>query len=242
MQIPHPIEAVIFDLDGTLVQTEAVHCSAWLQVLAQRGFHYDEKWFEQWIGTADRFLAQGVIDEHQLSIPPRTLQKEKEALFHQLVVKKNQAFSGIEAGLQRLHAHVPLAIATNSAERDTFFVFQSTPINKYMQAVLTADHVEKLKPAPEMYLLAAQRLGVRPEGCLVMEDSPAGSEAAQKAGMYMIGLTSSQPKEKMTAVHEWWDQPQDGMKRIINLVEQVNQHAWVALSTIRFLDWPLVMP
>ncbi|MEL6970706.1 MAG: HAD family phosphatase [Bacteroidota bacterium] len=223
MQIPHPIEAVIFDLDGTLVRTEPVHCEAWLQILARRGFQYDEEWFEQWIGTADRFLAQSVIDEHKLTIPPRTLQKEKEMLFHELVVNENQAFPGIEAGLQSLQAHLPLAIATNSAERDTFFVFQSTPIRTYMQAVFTADDVQELKPAPEMYLLAARHLGVRPEACLVMEDSPAGSLAARRAGMYVIGLTSSQPKSKMTTAHEWWDRPQAGMERIVNLVEQVKQ-------------------
>ena len=225
MEIPYPIEAVIFDLDGTLVQTEPVHCQAWLQVLARRGCQYDEKWFEQWIGTADRFLAQSVIDEHKLTIPPRTLQKEKEVLFHQLVVRKNQTFPGIEAGLRRLHGRVPIAIATNSAERDTFFLFQTTPIQQYMEAVFTADDVRELKPAPEMYLMAANRLGARPEACLVMEDSPAGSLAARRAGMYVIGLTSSQPKAKMSSAHEWWSEPQQGMERIVSLVEQVKQRS-----------------
>ena len=86
MSLPKKIAAVIFDLDGTLVNTEPVHCQAWLSTLAQRGYHYDETWFEQWIGTADRFLAQGVIDEHQLSIAPRILQREKEHLFHPFII------------------------------------------------------------------------------------------------------------------------------------------------------------
>lgn len=220
MRLPHPIEAIIFDLDGTLVQTEPVHCSAWLQVLGRRGYMYDEAWFSQWIGTADRFLAQSVIEEHQLPIPARVLQKEKEVLFHQLVVRENQAFPGVEAALQQLYGMLPLAIATNSARRDTQFVFQSTPIARYMNAVLTADDVHELKPSPEMYLLAAGHLGVKPENCLVMEDSPAGSLAAQRAGMYVIGLTSSQPKEKMTAAHEWWDNPAAGMNRLLELVNE----------------------
>lgn len=220
MQIPQLIKAIIFDLDGTLVQTEPVHCEAWLKILARRGFQYDEAWFSQWIGTADRFLAQSVIDEHQLPIPARVLQKEKEMLFHTLVIQKNQAFPGIEAGLKALHGQLPMAIATNSARRDTHFVFQSTPIQTYMEAVFTADDVLELKPAPEMYLLAASHLGVQPEHCLVMEDSPSGSQAARDAGMYVLGLTSSQPKAKMTAAHEWWDSPQEGVQRLIELTTQ----------------------
>ncbi len=223
MRLPHPIEAIIFDLDGTLVQTEPVHCEAWLQVLGRRGYSYDEEWFSQWIGTADRFLAQSVIEEHHLPIPARVLQKEKEVLFHKLVVQKNQAFPGIEEGLQELHGVLPLAIATNSARRDTHFVFQSTPIATYMKAILTADDVQELKPAPEMYLSAARQLGVKPECCLVMEDSPAGSLAARRAGMYVLGLTSSQPKNKMTTADEWWENPQAGIRRLLEIVKAPNQ-------------------
>jgi beta-phosphoglucomutase family hydrolase len=217
MKIPSPISAVIFDLDGTLVQTEDVHCKAWLTILAKRGFHYDEHWFEQWIGTADRFLAQGVIDEHQLSIDRRVLQLEKEALFYELVVKNNQVFPGIETMLEELSGRLPLAIATNSSRQDTEYVFRSTPIDRFMKKVVTASDVKQLKPHPEMYLLAAEQLGVAPESCLVLEDSPAGSEAGTKAGMYVLGLCSSQPKEKMTAAQEWFATPLEGMKRILEL-------------------------
>ncbi|MGH1435392.1 MAG: HAD family hydrolase [Lewinella sp.] len=220
MKIPNPISAVIFDLDGTLVQTESVHCEAWLKVLAKRGFHYDEYWFEQWIGTADRFLAQGVIDEHQLTINRRVLQLEKEALFYELVVKENQAFSGIETILKELSDRLPIAIATNSSKQDTEYVFRSTPINRFMKTVVTSSDVKQLKPDPEIYLLAAAQLGVPPSECLVLEDSPAGSEAGTAAGMYVLGLCSSQPKEKMTAAQEWFATPQEGMKRILELTEE----------------------
>lgn len=219
MKTPTPISAVIFDFDGTLVQTESVHCEAWLTVLAKRGFHYDENWFEQWIGTADRFLAQGVIDEHQLTINRRVLQLEKEALFYELVVKENQAFSGIEPILKELSGRLPIAIATNSSRQDTDYVFRSTPINRFMKVIVTSSDVKQLKPDPEMYLLAAAQLGIPPEECLVLEDSPAGSEAGTAAGMYVLGLCSSQPKEKMTAAQEWFATPLEGMERILELTE-----------------------
>jgi beta-phosphoglucomutase family hydrolase len=219
MKIPFPIAAVIFDMDGTLVNTENVHCEAWLEVLARRGYDYDEHWFEQWIGTADRFLAEHVIKEHQLDLNPRLLQQEKETLFYEKVVVQNQAFPGVEAALAILQQRLPIAIATNSSREDAEHVFRPTPIEQYLQTVVTASDVDQLKPAPDMYLLAAQRLGVKPEQCLVLEDSPAGAKAGTAAGMYVIGLTSSQPKGKMDAAQEWHDDPQAGMERILALTE-----------------------
>jgi HAD superfamily hydrolase (TIGR01509 family) len=219
MQLPHPVQAIIFDLDGTLVDSETVHCYAWLKILANRGYHYDEHWFEQWIGTADRFLAADVIAEHKLTIHPLELQLEKEALFHDLVQQKNRAYPGIEKALAILQKRIPLAIATNSSSLDAEKIFISTPLDRYMQTVVTSSDVKKLKPAPDMYLLAAERLGVSPRACLVVEDSPAGSQAAQKAGMYVLGLTSSQPKDKMTAAQEWFAQPAEAMQRLLALLD-----------------------
>lgn len=219
MLLPNPIDAIIFDLDGTLVNSEKVHEYAWLQVLAERGYNYDSHWFEQWIGTADRFLAAAVITEHQLNIPARELQLEKESLFHELVQQENRAFPGIEIALAQLQAQLPLAIATNSSRMDAEKVFISTPINRFMRTVVTSSDVAQLKPAPDMYLLAAERLGVRPTHCLVVEDSPAGSQAAQAAGMYTLGLTSSQPKHKMTAAQEWFAEPQLATQRLLELVD-----------------------
>lgn len=217
MRIPSSIAAIIFDLDGTLVNTEPVHCRAWLQVLAQRGYHYDEHWFEQWIGTADRFLAEGVIKDHQLSIPARVLQDEKQTLFHDIVVAEAQLFAGVAPALALLQQRLPLAIATNSGRADAEHVFVPTQLNVFMQAVVTADDVPRLKPAPDMYLLAAKHLNVAPATCLVVEDSPAGSQAARDAGMYVLGLTSSQGAEKMTAAHELFPSPGAAMKRLIEI-------------------------
>jgi beta-phosphoglucomutase-like phosphatase (HAD superfamily) len=87
-----------------------------------------------------------------------------------------------------------------------------------MQTVVTSSDVKKLKPSPDMYLLAAKRLGASPEACLVVEDSPAGSEAAQKAGTYVLGLTSSQAREKMTAAQEWFASPALAMQRLLAIV------------------------
>ncbi|MEZ4984613.1 MAG: HAD family phosphatase [Saprospiraceae bacterium] len=210
-------QAIIFDMDGTLVHTEPAHCEAWLSTLAGRGFHYDEAWFAQWIGTADRILAQAVIDEHQLTESPRELQQIKEAKLHERLVQRNFAYPGVEAALSQLHGRLPMAIATNSSRKDVEAVFKATPLDRYMQAVVTSDDVERLKPAPDMYLQAAEKLGVSPQHCIAVEDSPAGSKAAWDAGMYVLALTSSKPREAMQWGHEWHHHPMEAMQRILAL-------------------------
>jgi HAD superfamily hydrolase (TIGR01509 family) len=204
---PPQIKAVIFDLDGTLVNTEPLHSKAWISVLGKRGFTYDKLWFHQWIGKADRFLAQGVIEEHQLDIAPRVLQQEKETLFHQLAERDTQTFPGLTDLLTTFKGQVPMAIATNSSRKDAEKIFIPTKLNNWIETVVTADDVKHLKPDPAMYLLAAKKIKVTPQHCLVIEDSPAGAQGAVTAGMYVLGLTSSLPADRMHMCHELLDQP-----------------------------------
>lgn len=213
MQLPK-IEAIIFDMDGTLVNTEPLHCKAWLHVLRKRGLHYDENWFSQWIGKADRFLAQGVIEERGLDLAPRILQLEKEVLFHSLAEKETQIFPGLSDLLAAVKSRLPMAIATNSSRKDAEKVFIPTQLDQWMQAVVTADDVERLKPDPDMYLLAAKEIGVPPEYCLVIEDSEAGARGAVAAGMYVLGLTSSIPAARMQMCAELFANPSQAYQRV----------------------------
>jgi len=217
MQIPK-IEAIIFDMDGTLVNTEPLHCKAWLNVLGKRGFHYDDEWFSQWIGKADRFLAQGVVEEHGLKLSAQVLQKEKENLFHALAEKETQTFPGLTELLSLLKGKLPMAIATNSSRKDAEKVFIPTQLDQWMDAVVTSDDVEQLKPAPDMYLLAAKKLGVQPEYCLVIEDSAAGARGAVAAGMYVLGVTSSIPADRMQMCAELFPHPTEAYKRVRAIV------------------------
>lgn len=219
MQLPK-IKAIIFDMDGTLVNTEPLHGKAWISVLRKRDLHYDEEWFSEWIGKADRFLAQSVVKENALSISPLALQLEKEQLFHALAEKETQTFPGLDALLTFLHGQFPMAIATNSSRKDAEKVFIPTQLNEWMEAVITSDDVEHLKPDPAMYLLAAQKIGVPPKYCLVIEDSEAGAQAALSAGMYVIGLTSSIAAERMKMCAELFPHPSIAYQRVIEILSQ----------------------
>jgi beta-phosphoglucomutase-like phosphatase (HAD superfamily) len=180
---------LLCDLDGTLADTEPQHCAAWLEMLAEV-YHldYDIHWFEQWIGTSDRTVAAWLIDEHQLSVSVDTLIDAKQIRFHALVRTSGKGFPGVPEQLADISEHFPLAIATNSGRKDADVVIPALGLDRFTDTIVTATDVEHLKPAPDIYLLAAQALGLPAEQCIAIEDSAPGGIAAKAAGCYLIGL------------------------------------------------------
>ena len=191
-------KALLCDLDGTLADTEPQHCSAWLHLLAERyDRHYDEHWFEQWVGTSDTVVAKWLIEETGLEVEAEDIILEKQELFHREVRADGRAFPGVAEQLARITAEYPLAIATNSHRPDADVVVPALGLDRYTDVVTTASDVEHLKPAPDIYLLAAERLAVDPRACIAIEDSTPGGDSARAAGCYVIGLN-----ERVTAADE----------------------------------------
>lgn len=181
--------ALLCDLDGTLADTEPQHCAGWLEML-QQDYHltYDVHWFEQWIGTSDRVVADWLINKHELSVTVDTLIGQKQLRFHEMVRKAGKSFPGVLEELAKLSDQFPLAIATNSGRGDTDVVVPALGLDRFTDVIVTATDVANLKPAPDIYLLAAERLGVHAGGCVAIEDSAPGGLSAKAAGCYLIGL------------------------------------------------------
>ena len=184
--------ALLCDLDGTLADTEPQHCEAWLAHLkAAHDLDYDEHWFEQWVGTSDYVLARSVIKEHGLSVTDEALIRGKQDLFHRIVSAAGRSFPGVAEQLDRISKEFPLAIATNSGRADAAVVVPALALDRFTDVVVTATDVDNLKPAPDIYLLAAERLGVLAGNCIAIEDSRPGGLAAKAAGCYLIGLNEA---------------------------------------------------
>ncbi len=180
---------LLCDLDGTLADTEPLHCAAWLEMLAdQYDLTYDANWFEQWIGTSDRVVADWLIREHSLTVSVDELILEKQRRFHDMVRTSGRSFPGVPEELAKIQAQFPLAIATNSGRGDTDVVVPALGLDQFTNIVVTATDVDNLKPAPDIYLLAAARLKVHAGACIAIEDSGPGGRAAKAAGCYLIGL------------------------------------------------------
>lgn len=208
---------IIFDLDGTLADTEPIHRDAWFSVLAKYDLRFGNDWFEQWIGHSDRVLAEAVEKFYKVPVAATVLQEEKRAVYHQMAAEKATPFPGVAEQLPLLKKKYRLGIATNSSDQDAAAVFQSTQLDQHFETIVSADMVDKLKPAPDIYLLASKRLGLFTDACLVVEDSPAGVKGAKAAGMYVLAVTNSHPEKSLQAADKIFPSTLEAIQYITGL-------------------------
>ena len=208
------LKGLLCDLDGTLVDSEPLHCTAWLATLADHGLDYDADWFEQYVGTSDRVLAREVVTAEGLSISEVDLIGQKQARYHRAVAQEGKSFADIDTALQAVvESGYPLAIATNSGREDADVMIDAARLDRYTAISVTASDVEKMKPAPDIYLLAASKLGLEAHECIAIEDSGPGGLAAGAAGCYLIGLTA-----KVTNADERIDDQAAAVRRALDIL------------------------
>ncbi len=206
------IEGIVFDLDGTLVDSEPLHGQAWLEVLKARGLSFDWEWFEQWIGKSDRLLAEYVIANHGLALEVPELQRLKREAYYALVAKDLQLFPGVLEGLTFFSSKLPIALATSSSATDVEAVFSAQPISHLFRSIVHADHVmPNLKPKPDPYLLAANNIGIDPGKAVAIEDSVAGIKSANAAGMYTLAVTTSHGATELQEANQTFASTKEAM-------------------------------
>ena len=228
------ISAIIFDLDGTLVQTEKLKAQAYaiaaqqVQGLAQPDDRAIEA-YREIVGAAREVASRHIVDRLDLEEPLRgqmaqlgvsepweVLTSLRTKIYDDMVsdpqvIRDNQW--PYTVGLLRIAKDTGCrtALATMSYREEALYVLKSLEIEESIDEVLTREDVQNPKPDPEIYLLAAEKLGVQPQDCLVLEDSPNGVRAGVAAGMNVIavatpftiaGLHSSQVLEHAWMVHE----------------------------------------
>lgn len=185
--LPFLPDAVIFDMDGLMIDSERVALACWSEAATTLALDLDEAFFLRMVGLGDRdcraLLAARPLDDACIA--------RLSALCHDLYEARTQEGlplrPGIVALLELLQAHdVPCAVATSTRQPRAGRKLQSAGLLGYFQHVVTSSDVDHPKPAPDIYLLAAQRLGKPPARCLALEDSPAGTRAALAAGMTVI--------------------------------------------------------
>jgi HAD superfamily hydrolase (TIGR01509 family) len=181
------VDAVVFDCDGVIVDSEPLSERAWRAALGEHGVDMGND-FARWVGTTDdaiavRFsLAAGVaptrLADRAAALLVQFLRQEPVPVFEDAVDALTRAGA---AGLR-------LAVATNSERWRLEALLRSARLESHFAYAVTADDVRSPKPEPDIYLLAASLLGVDPSRCLVIEDSPTGVAAARAAGMRVVAV------------------------------------------------------
>jgi HAD superfamily hydrolase (TIGR01509 family) len=187
----HTTKAVLWDLDGTLVDSAEFHWRAWRDVMAEEGLPVTHEQFVQSFGKRNDLILTGWLGEDADPERMRRLSEEKESRFRALVRANGiEPLPGVREWVARLHDEGWLhAIATSAPRANLEVLSGAMGMGRYFGAGVAAEDVTHGKPDPEVFLLAAARLGAEPGRSIVVEDAPTGIEAGRRAGMYTVGVS-----------------------------------------------------
>ena len=188
------VQALLFDLDGTLIDSMPHHHTAWVEWHARRGLKINADSF--FVSTAGRSN-----DEIFADMLPGTsateiavLVDEKETLYREFAAPSLALIAGAKNFVQQAKAAgLRLAVCTASTPQNMALAFQRFGIDAWVETVVSPADGLRGKPHPDIFLEAARRLGIAPEHCVVYEDAPLGVEGARRAGMTAVALTTTLP-------------------------------------------------
>jgi HAD superfamily hydrolase (TIGR01509 family) len=190
------IRAVVFDLDGVLVNTEDLYEQAGETVLRRRGKTYDAELREQMMGRPVTDAIQLMIDCHSLPDTLEDLMCECRDVLETLMANSLAPMPGVEKLLDDLSAAgIPIAVATSATPEYAEHVLTKLGLKNRFRFILTAADIRRGKPNPEVYLLAAERLGIEPAEMMVLEDSGNGCRAAADAGAYTVAVPNRHTRD-----------------------------------------------
>jgi beta-phosphoglucomutase-like phosphatase (HAD superfamily) len=178
---------LIFDCDGTLADTMPLHWEAWEAVARRHGLHFPEERFYALAGVPSRHILLTLAQEQGVKLDPVAVSREKEEAY-----LENLSHVGpIHAVCEIARAHlgrIPMAVASGGTKPVVAQVLEHLKIRDWFQAVVTSEDVEHQKPAPDIFLEAARRIGVAPGLCRAYEDSDLGMQSIRAAGMEAVDV------------------------------------------------------
>ena len=197
--------ALIFDMDGVLVDNNPFHKQAWDTFCKTHGHHLNEEGLRQNIyGKTNHDVVTflfGNLPETDI----KAYAEQKEALYRELFLPHLAPVPGLIEFLPlATQQFEKLAIASSAPPVNIDFILDHLQIRPYFSLIVDETMVSRGKPDPEVYLITSKRLGIPPEQCVVIEDSMAGIESAKRAGMKVVGITTTHSREELRAKNVDW--------------------------------------
>ena len=186
--------AVIWDMDGVIVDTAFYHREAWQEVFGKQGILFTEEDFRHSFGQRNDTIIKKVMGEEVAPDKLNTISTEKEVIFRESIRQNPRPLPGaIELMAATGQDGLLMALASSAPIENIRLLLEGLGIDKYFQSIISAGDVSTGKPDPQVFLLAARRLGVEPGNCIVIEDAVAGVSAAKRAGMHCVAVTNTHP-------------------------------------------------
>jgi beta-phosphoglucomutase family hydrolase len=190
---------VIFDLDGVIADTGPIHYDSWAKMAKEdAGVEFTKEFFEQTFGQQSIPITRKLVgpDVDQETVVKWANLKEK--YYREMVQDKIEPLPGVIELIKNLKKNkFKLAVGSSGPLKNVELLLNSLHIMRYFDAVITAEDVERGKPAPDVFLKAAEKLNLIPAHCIVIEDAPVGIKAAKRAGMKSIALTTTHPENEL---------------------------------------------
>lgn len=195
------IEAVIFDLDGTLIDNNAYHLASWRKYLEEKKIDITAENYRLHInGRTNKDAIEYIYQRKMTDEEAMIYALEKEAVYRKMYAPYIKPVNGLLPLLSILRSSgIKIGMATSGVPVNIDFLFQHIPIKDYFDVVIHSHHITKGKPDPEIYMKAAETLEVSTERCIAFEDAAVGVYSAKSAGMYTIALLTTQTREELSA-------------------------------------------
>jgi len=194
------MKGVIFDLDGVVIDSSAQHEKAWELLAEEIGKPLPPGHFKQGFGKKNQEIIPHLLRWSTEPEEIHRLGERKEEIFRELANEQGvHILPGARELLVALRtAGIPRALGSSTPRSNLAALFSATGLGEFFDAVVCGDDVKNGKPAPDVFLLAAERLGLAPSDCLVIEDAHVGIEAAHRAGMKVLAVATTHPLEELT--------------------------------------------
>lgn len=200
---PRSFKAVIFDMDGVIVNSEPLHDQAFKETFDELGYGETHGIrLTDFRGRSDRAVWNVFVERHRPSQSLAELTDLKESRLIRALQADRPIFPGIPQLVESLAAHYPLAVASGSLHRVIRAVLELDDLRRFFGTVVSSEDVASGKPSPDIFLRTADLMGVAPADCCVIEDTTAGIQAGLAAGMTVIAITNTYPAGELTRAHQ----------------------------------------
>ena len=187
IEVPPDVRGLVFDCDGTIADTMPLHYKAWVAALREHGQDFPEALFYEMAGIPTVRIIEILNDKHGYDLPVQEAADRKEGLY-QTLLPQVVPIEPVVSLIQRYAGKLPMAVATGATRAICSKTLRALHLLDYFGHIVTADDVVNGKPAPDIYLEAARRLGVPPERCYAFEDADLGLQSARAAGMVAVDI------------------------------------------------------